>query len=980
MDGNVTLSTELDTRPITQSLSNLKKKIVDVFKGADVKTLSAGLKAVNAEIKATEAQARKAQSALDALMRGEKEPQVIKVINSELKSAQSELTKTQTKLDALLSGRTEPKATKAWLAELKTVEKEYAELEKKANAAGAVLAKDLQPKHPRGYTELTDKQRDDLRAEIADYDTRMSALQNRATELKTAIGAVRMHPELTNEAKRYQAQIDELQKRIEALQLAEQDVRQNPALTVEAQEYQQQINDAKVRLDELRAKQEELGQSAQKVGLAVRLQQNSVVGGFQHIERRIMGLIKRVFFFSLITKALRAVRSQVSAIIASDSALSTSLAQVKANLATSFGMIFQAVVPALRTMVNWLAKATAYIAAFISWLTGKSFKQGQEVFQAANDASAGVASNTGKIGKAAKKAAKEAQRMLLPFDQMNVLSKDNANGGSGGGGGGAGGAGGLGNTTWPKEIDSVMAKFEKFKDLILLIGAAFAAWKLSKLFSTLLGISRIKAFVGLTALIAGIVLLVRGIRDLKKNGPTVENICDIIAGALLAVGGAFVLFTGATGLGLIIIAIGLVVLAFKNLYKNFKPFKKFVDTLIKKVKEFSKKFVEGFVKGFKTVISKIKNFAKDLKKAYQKGGIVEVGKFIILGIIKGIAKAVKKLGSLIKKHIVDPFIKWIKKKFGIASPAKTMLDIGKNIMLGVLEGIIQQMKNIGNWVKEHVLEPIKEALLGDDGLFVKISAFFTDTKEALQEKWNNLTSAVSDKTAEMKATIKQKWEDIKTSWTNLTSNISEKTAEMKATVKQKWDNIKTSWTDITKNIADKTAEMKAKIGTAWNDIKSKWTNITSNISGKTAEMKAKVGTKWSSLKNTWNSLLSHFGDKTFQMKVKLPKISWSTKTFKKGPISIDYPWPSVSWLAQGGVIPANKEFLAVLGDQKRGVNIETPLQTMIDAFNTALKQNGYNGNQNVNVYLQGDAKQLFRVVRVEANNYTQATGKAAFNI
>ena len=28
--------------------------------------------------------------------------------------------------------------------------------------------------------------------------------------------------------------------------------------------------------------------------------------------------------------------------------------------------------------------------------------------------------------------------------------------------------------------------------------------------------------------------------------------------------------------------------------------------------------------------------------------------------------------------------------------------------------------------------------------------------------------------------------------------------------------------------------------------------------------------------------------------------------------------------------------MAILGDQKRGVNIETPLQTMIDAFNTAL--------------------------------------------
>lgn len=45
---------------------------------------------------------------------------------------------------------------------------------------------------------------------------------------------------------------------------------------------------------------------------------------------------------------------------------------------------------------------------------------------------------------------------------------------------------------------------------------------------------------------------------------------------------------------------------------------------------------------------------------------------------------------------------------------------------------------------------------------------------------------------------------------------------------------------------------------------------------------------------------------------------------------------SIPRLAQGGVIPANKEFLAVLGDQKHGTNIETPLETMIEAFNTAM--------------------------------------------
>ena len=52
---------------------------------------------------------------------------------------------------------------------------------------------------------------------------------------------------------------------------------------------------------------------------------------------------------------------------------------------------------------------------------------------------------------------------------------------------------------------------------------------------------------------------------------------------------------------------------------------------------------------------------------------------------------------------------------------------------------------------------------------------------------------------------------------------------------------------------------------------------------------------------------------------------------------------SIPRLAQGAVIPPNREFLAVLGDQKQGTNIEAPLQTIVDAFNIALSQNASSG-------------------------------------
>ena len=70
----------------------------------------------------------------------------------------------------------------------------------------------------------------------------------------------------------------------------------------------------------------------------------------------------------------------------------------------------------------------------------------------------------------------------------------------------------------------------------------------------------------------------------------------------------------------------------------------------------------------------------------------------------------------------------------------------------------------------------------------------------------------------------------------------------------------------------------------------------------------------------------------------------------------ELPTPQIPYLATGAVIPANSPFLAVLGDQKQGVNIEAPLETMVEAFRAA--QTG----QNVTVRFAGNLAQLGRVL------------------
>ena len=65
-------------------------------------------------------------------------------------------------------------------------------------------------------------------------------------------------------------------------------------------------------------------------------------------------------------------------------------------------------------------------------------------------------------------------------------------------------------------------------------------------------------------------------------------------------------------------------------------------------------------------------------------------------------------------------------------------------------------------------------------------------------------------------------------------------------------------------------------------------------------------------------------------------------------------------LAQGAVIPPNREFLAVLGDQKQGTNIETPLATMVEAFKIALDSRERRGSGSSEVVLVVDGREFGR--------------------
>lgn len=91
----------------------------------------------------------------------------------------------------------------------------------------------------------------------------------------------------------------------------------------------------------------------------------------------------------------------------------------------------------------------------------------------------------------------------------------------------------------------------------------------------------------------------------------------------------------------------------------------------------------------------------------------------------------------------------------------------------------------------------------------------------------------------------------------------------------------------------------------------------------------------------------------------------------------EFDVPQIPKLATGAVIPPNKEFLAVLGDQKRGTNIEAPLDTIVQAFQ---KVAGNMGSTGGDIVINIDGREVFRVVQQRANEEYKRTGKPAFNI
>ena len=84
--------------------------------------------------------------------------------------------------------------------------------------------------------------------------------------------------------------------------------------------------------------------------------------------------------------------------------------------------------------------------------------------------------------------------------------------------------------------------------------------------------------------------------------------------------------------------------------------------------------------------------------------------------------------------------------------------------------------------------------------------------------------------------------------------------------------------------------------------------------------------------------------------------------------------PRVPYLAQGAVLPANQPFLAMVGDQKHGTNVEAPLETIKQAVAEVLAQTGSDGDIQIN--FTGDLAQLAQILYPEIHRVDKNTARS----
>lgn len=181
---------------------------------------------------------------------------------------------------------------------------------------------------------------------------------------------------------------------------------------------------------------------------------------------------------------------------------------------------------------------------------------------------------------------------------------------------------------------------------------------------------------------------------------------------------------------------------------------------------------------------------------------------------------------------------------------------------------------------------------------------------------------------------------------------------------QIWENITTAWSNFWQGLHRLLNSAGAALQSAWssawtalgNTVKKIWDGIVGTIKTAVNSVISLVNGMISAVVGGVNAVIGVLNGFSFDV----PEFAQGALGTAKIGFNIDpITAPQIPYLAQGAVIPANHEFLAVLGDQTNGTNIEAPLETIQEALAEVLAAQG---GQDITIRFAGDLAQLVRLL------------------
>lgn len=138
---------------------------------------------------------------------------------------------------------------------------------------------------------------------------------------------------------------------------------------------------------------------------------------------RLKSIVSGALIFNGISAALRNVTSYISNAVSSTDQMRAALANLKGAAATAAAPIIQVLTPALAALANAAATVFSYLSRLVSFFTGKSVSAMASAAKSAASAAGGAAKETEK-----------ALRSLAGFDEIETLTTKEEDSSGGGGG------------------------------------------------------------------------------------------------------------------------------------------------------------------------------------------------------------------------------------------------------------------------------------------------------------------------------------------------------------------------------------------------------------------------------------------------------------------------------------------------------------------------------------------------------------------